>query len=60
VGYLVGRWQTGILALWWVPMVTAAIASAAGVVLFAVLEALLGDTHVFDRRLLSWSPSFRS
>ncbi len=34
-------------------MVTAAIASAAGVVLFAVLEALLGDTHVFDRRLLS-------
>jgi hypothetical protein len=25
----------------------------AGVVLFAVLEALLGDTHVFDRRLLS-------
>ena len=44
VGYLVGRVQTGILrAAWWVPMVTAAIASAAGVVLFAVLEALLGD-----------------
>jgi len=54
VGYVVGRVQTGILrAAWWVPMVTAAIASAAGVVLFAVLEALLGDTHVFDRRLLS-------
>ena len=43
VGYLVGRVQTGILrAAWWVPMVTAAIASAAGVVLFAVLEALAG------------------
>src|SRR6476469_3599289 len=43
VGYVVGRVQTGILrAAWWVPMVTAAIASAAGVVLFAVLEALLG------------------
>ena len=54
VGYVVGRVQTGILrATWWVPMVTAAIASAAGVVLFAVLEAILGDTHVFDRRLLA-------
>ncbi len=54
VGYVVGRVQTGILrAAWWVPMVTAAIASAAGVVLFAVLEALLGDTHVFDRRLIA-------
>ncbi len=54
VGYVVGRAQTGILrTVWWVPMATAAIASAAGVVLFAVLEAILGDTHVFDRRLLA-------
>ncbi len=54
VGYVVGRAQTGILrAAWWVPMVTAFLASAAGVVLFAALEALLGDAHVFDRRLLS-------
>lgn len=54
VGYVVGRVQTGILrAAWWVPMVTAFIASAAGVVLFVVLEALLGDTHVFDRRLIA-------
>jgi rod shape-determining protein MreD len=54
VGYVVGRAQTGILRhAWWVPMITTALASAAGVVLYVALEAVLGDSHLFDMRMLA-------
>ena len=54
VGYVVGRVQTGILrSAWWVPMVTTALASSAGVVLYVMLEAVLGESDLFDMRLLA-------
>ena len=43
IGYLVGRWNTTVLrTTWWIPIVGTMVASAAGVVLFAVLDEILG------------------
>lgn len=43
-GYLVGSIQGSVLrATWWIPMMSAAAASALGVVLFVVLGKVLGE-----------------
>lgn len=50
VGWGVGSFQTRILhATWWIPMLTAAVASAAGVLLFVLLGAVMGQDQ-----LLAW------
>ena len=47
VGYLVGRLQDSVLrAAWWIPVATAAAASAVGVILFAVLGTVVGEDLV--------------
>jgi rod shape-determining protein MreD len=53
VGYSVGVAQTGILrSSWWIPMLTAFVASAAGAVLFALAGAVVGTTPIDTRHLL--------
>jgi rod shape-determining protein MreD len=50
VGWGVGSFQTRILhATWWIPMLTAAVASVAGVLLFIALGAVMGQ-----EQLLAW------
>ena len=52
VGFAVGSLQTGILrAAWWIPVATAAVASAAGVVLYAVLGAMVGQPQFVSPHL---------
>ena len=52
VGFAVGSLQSGILrATWWIPVVTAAAASAAGIVLFGVLGAMVGQPDFVSPRL---------
>lgn len=49
VGFGVGSIQTGILrATWWIPVLTALGASAAGVVLFAFLGAMVGQGQLLE------------
>jgi rod shape-determining protein MreD len=53
VGYSVGVAQTGILrSSWWIPMLTAFVASAAGAMLFALAGAVVGATPIDTRHLL--------
>ena len=53
VGYGVGVVSTGVLTpSWYLPVVTASIASAAGVVLYAFVGAMLGEPMV-SRRLVT-------
>ena len=52
VGFAVGTVETGILRTsWWIPVVTAFLASAAGEVLFALAGAVVGETHLVTARL---------
>ena len=52
VGFAVGSLQSGILrATWWIPVVTAAAASAAGIVLFGILGAMVGQPDFVSPRL---------
>ncbi|HWC11447.1 MAG TPA: rod shape-determining protein MreD [Acidimicrobiales bacterium] len=52
-GYCVGVAQTGILrSAWWIPMLTAFVASAAGQLLFAVAGAVVGATPIDTGHLL--------
>ena len=52
VGFAVGSLQSGILrAAWWIPVLTAAAASAAGIVLFGVLGAMVGQPDFVSPRL---------
>src|SRR4051812_21576180 len=47
VGFAVGMMQTAILrSSWWIPPLTAAVASAIGVALFVVLGAIVGQSHL--------------
>src|SRR3989440_1827708 len=49
VGFGVGQLQTGILrSSWWIPSLTALAASALGVVGFALLGALVGQTQLLE------------
>ena len=53
VGWGVGSFQTRILhATWWIPVLTAAVATAAGVLLFAALGAVVGQDHLISVRLV--------
>ncbi|HEX7167467.1 MAG TPA: rod shape-determining protein MreD [Acidimicrobiales bacterium] len=52
VGFGIGSVQSGILrSAWWIPVVTAFTASAAGIVLFAVLGVMVGETEMVGPRL---------
>lgn len=53
VGYVVGSVQGGVLRTsWWIPLVTAFFASAAGVALYALSGTLIGEPNLIGRRLL--------
>lgn len=52
VGYGTGSVQTGILrSSWWIPAVTVLVASAAGVVLYAVVGGVIGQANLVTTRL---------
>ncbi len=52
VGFAVGTLETGILrASWWIPVVTALVASAAGEFLFALIGTMVGETAMISPRL---------
>jgi rod shape-determining protein MreD len=52
VGYGVGLLQGGVLrSTWWIPILTAFGASAAGIVVFAVLGKVLGQDSYIDGQL---------
>jgi rod shape-determining protein MreD len=53
VGWAVGSFQTTILhATWWIPVLTAAAASAAGILLYAGLGAVVGQDQLVSMRLV--------
>lgn len=53
VGYGVGTAQSAILRTsWWIPMLTALVASACGEVLFALSGAVVGETGMVNGHLL--------
>jgi rod shape-determining protein MreD len=53
VGWCAGSFQTRILhATWWIPVLTAAAATAMGTLLFAGLGAVLGQEQFLSWRLL--------
>jgi rod shape-determining protein MreD len=53
VGWWVGSFQTRILhATWWIPVVTAAAATAAGTLLFAALGYVVGQDQLVSMRLV--------
>ena len=52
VGYGVGLLQAGVLrSSWWLPVVTALVACAAGEMLFALVGALFGERRLVTGRL---------
>ena len=52
VAFAVGSFQTGVLrSAWWIPALTSTVASGAGVVLYAVLGAVVGQAHMVEPRL---------
>lgn len=54
VGWAVGSFQTTILhARWWIPVLTGFTASSLGVVLFAILGAVVGQSQLISGRLLT-------
>jgi len=53
VGYGVGTAQTGILrSSWWIPVLTALVASALGELTFALAGAMVGETQLVNAHLL--------
>lgn len=53
VGFAVGGVQSGIIrSAWWIAPVTATAATAAGVVLYGLLGALIGQAHFVSPRLV--------
>lgn len=52
VGYGVGSVQTGILrSSWWIPVLTVLVASAGGVVLYALVGGVIGQPNLVTLRL---------
>ena len=52
-GYAVGSFGASILrSAWWIPVLTALVASAAGVLGFAVAGTVLGQPHLITGRLV--------
>ena len=53
VGWGVGSFQTRILhATWWIPVLTAALASAVGVLLFVVFGLVVGQDQLWSWRVV--------
>jgi len=53
VGYAVGTAEAGILrSSWWIPVLTAFVASGAGELAFALMGSVVGDTPLVMGRLL--------
>ncbi|HVM54290.1 MAG TPA: rod shape-determining protein MreD [Acidimicrobiales bacterium] len=53
VGYGVGVFQTGVLhSSWWIPAITAAVASAVGVVGYVLLGIVVGQDQLFSLRVV--------
>lgn len=53
VGYAVGVFQTGVLhSSWWIPAVTAAVASVIAVVNFVGLGVVVGQDQLLSTRLI--------
>ena len=54
VGYAVGVFQTGVLhSSWWIPAITAAVASVAAVVLFVGLGVVVGQAQLLSTRVFT-------
>lgn len=54
VGYVVGLLQAGMLrSVWWIPVLTAFVASAAGIVLFALVGSVVGEPEMVTPHLLA-------
>jgi rod shape-determining protein MreD len=54
VGYGVGVFQTGVIhSSWWIPAVTAAVASALAVVTFVGLGVVVGQDQLLSTRLVT-------
>lgn len=54
VGFAVGGLQSGIIrAAWWIPSLTAMVASFAGVVAYALLGALIGQPYAISAHLVT-------
>ncbi len=54
VGWSVGIFQARILhATWWIPMLTTGVAAAAGILLYAGLGAVVGQTQLISTRLVT-------
>jgi rod shape-determining protein MreD len=54
VGYGVGVFQTGVLhSSWWIPAITAAVASAVAVVIFVGLGVVVGQDQLLSTRLIT-------
>ena len=52
VGWFVGVFQTRVLhAVWWIPVLTAAVATVAGTALFVLLGAVVGQDQLISSRL---------
>ncbi len=52
VGYAVGTAEAGILrSSWWIPVLTAFVASVAGELAFALIGSVVGDTRLAPGRL---------
>ena len=52
VGFVVGTFQGAVLrATWWIPVLATVLASALGVLIFAVLDQVLGQATVEPARL---------
>ena len=53
VGYGVGVFQTGVLhSSWWIPAITAAVASVVAVVIFVTLGLVVGQAQLLSTHLL--------
>ena len=52
VGYLVGMFQGGLIrSAWWIPALTAVVASAGGEALYAMIGGIVGQGHMINNRL---------
>lgn len=53
VGYGVGVFQTGVLhSSWWIPAITAAVASAVGVAAYVLLGIVVGQDQLLSTQVL--------
>ncbi|HUS61403.1 MAG TPA: rod shape-determining protein MreD [Acidimicrobiales bacterium] len=54
VGYAVGTLQAQVLrASWWIPIASAAVATAVGTVLYALVGAVVGQSHLVSPELVT-------